>query len=359
MLLCLLLLTGRGMAAAEALLSEQSRSLGLDKLEAAAEEYLGEVDLAAGLDLDEQLKRLLEDGKEQFPGVIKKAVRSSAMLLAIVLFCSLAEGMMEGSGGKELPVVTLVGALAVTAVAVSDIRALIGMGTRAIGQMETLSKILLPAITVTAVASGTPAAAAARQLATMLFSDILLTLINRLLLPLVYAYIAACTANAALGSKGVKRMAELIRWVITSTLTGLLFIFVGYLTISGAIAGSSDAMAVKAAKLAVSGMVPVVGGILSDAAETVLVGAGILKNSVGVVGMLTVLAICLIPFLQLGLHYLAYKLTAALAVTVSEDQVSELVSLVGGAFGSILGMTGACAILLLISMVSAISVVVK
>ena len=44
----------------------------------------------------------------------------------------------------------------------------------------------------------------------------------------------------------------------------------------------------------------------------VLVGAGVLRGTVGIVGMLGVLAICLIPFLQLAFHYLTYKLAAAL-----------------------------------------------
>ena len=102
-------------------------------------------------------------------------------------------------------------------------------------------------------------------------------------------------------------------------------------------------------------MVPVVGGILSDAAETVLAGAGILKSAVGVFGMLAVLSMCLVPFLQLGVHYLAYKLTAALAATVADGRVAGLIDGIGGAFGLILGMTGASALLLLVSMVASVS----
>lgn len=43
-----------------------------------------------------------------------------------------------------------------------------------------------------------------------------------------------------------------------------------------------------------------------------------LRGTVGIVGMLGVLAICLIPFLQLAFHYLTYKLAAALIGTVSD-----------------------------------------
>ena len=85
----------------------------------------------------------------------------------------------------------------------------------------------------------------------------------------LYGYIAACVAHAAVGNEGLKRIAGVLKWTVTSILTVLLLVFVGYLTVSGVIAGTADAVAVKAAKFTVSSMVPVVGGILSDAAEDV------------------------------------------------------------------------------------------
>ena len=91
-------------------------------------------------------------------------------------------------------------------------------------------------------------------------------------------------------------MGGLLKWCITAVLSAVLLVFVGYLTISGVIAGSSDAVTVKTAKLALSGVVPVVGGILSDAAETVLAGAGVLKSTVGLFGMLVVFGMCVAPF---------------------------------------------------------------
>ena len=120
-----------------------------------------------------------------------------------------------------------------------------------------------------------------------------------------------------MGNEGLKRIAGTLKWVVTSVLTVVLLVFVGYLTVSGVIAGSTDAVTVKAAKFTMSSLVPVVGGILSDAAETVLAGARILKNAVGVFGMLAVLCMCVAPFLQLGIHYLTYKVTSALSATVS------------------------------------------
>ena len=100
-----------------------------------------------------------------------------------------------------------------------------------------------------------------------------------------------------------------------------------------------------------------VGGIIADASETVLAGAGMLKNSIGVFGMLAILAACAYPFLQLGVQYLLYKLTAYLASVVGAPGLCKLIDGLGGAFGLILGMTGGCALLLLISVLASVGAV--
>lgn len=339
--------------------AQQSKALGLGKLEQAAEGYGPQGDLSMGVDLDQGLGEILDTGSSAVMGVVRKAVRSGVLLLAIVLLCALADGACEaaGEGSKSLQVVPIVAALAITAVAVTDVNALVGMGKEALERMNVFSKALLPTMAAVTAAGGAPAAAAARQMATILFADVLLTLISSFLLPLVFAYIAASVAHAAVGNEGLKRVAGMLKWVVTAVLTTVMLGFVGYLTVSGVIAGTADAVAVKAAKFTVSSMVPVVGGILSDAAETVLAGAGILRNTVGVFGMLAVLSMCLIPFLQLGIHYLAYKVTAALSATVADGRISGLIDSIGGAFGLVLGMTGASALLILFSLVSAVSMV--
>ncbi len=337
----------------------QEESAQLDGLQQAAGEYGQEFDLAEGIDFGEGLNTLKERAQESLLSIVKETVGSCVMILMVVLLCSLVQDGFAAAGGDKLSITCLAGVLGITAIAMSDTSALVGMGQRTIGEIDAFSDALLPVVAMLTATSGSPASAAAGQLATMLFSDVLILVIDRLLLPLVYAYVAVCAAGAATGNEGLKRIAGLIKWVTTSLLTLLLLAFVTYLTVSGAIAGSTDAMTVKTAKLAISGVVPVVGGILADAAETVLAGAGILKNTVGIFGMLVVLGMCIVPFLQLGVHYIAYRVTGALAGTVGDRQLTGLIEQIGSAFGLVLGMTGACAFLLLISMISAVSLVVK
>ena len=223
--------------------------------------------------------------------------------------------------------------------------------------MESFSAILLPAVAVLTAATGRITEAAVRQGATVLFSQLLIAVMDRLLLPLIYAFVAVSCAQAAVGNPGLSRIAGLLKSAVTTVLTALLLAFVGYLTASGAIAGSVDAAAVKTAKMAISRAIPVVGGILADASESVLAGAGALKGTVGAAGLLVVLAICLTPFLHLGLQYLVYRGAAALCALVAQPKLSGLIDAIGSAFGLVLGMTGAGALILLVSLVSAIGAV--
>lgn len=340
--------------------AEMENAIGLDSLEEAAGAYLGgylEPGEITGGDYAAGVRSLLEGNRGEWSGALRGAVKSGVLLLAVAMLCGMAESVREKIGGEGLDPVRLAGAAAVTVVAAADVNSLIGLGRWALESMDAFSKALLPAVTAACAAAGMPASSAARQGATLLFLNLLMTLVDRFLLPMVYAYVAVCAAGAALGNEGLKRLSGLIKWACGGMLTLLLTGFVFYLTLSGAVGRSSDAVAQKAAKTALSGMVPVVGSVLADAAETVIAGAGALKGTVGVLGLLTVLCICLGPFLRLGSHYLVYKLCAALTATVTSGPVAGLIDALGSAFALVLGMAGGEALILYVALVTSIQAV--
>lgn len=329
---------------------------GLDELARAGAQYDTGVQLSEELKLEQGLTDLLKRAAGYLPGVLRSGLRSALVLMVVVLLCAMAEGVRAaGIEQSGVNVCVMAGALAITAVSANDMSSMMGLGRSTIDSMQGFSQVLLPIVAACTAATGAPGAAAARQVATALFSTILLRMIDRFLIPLVYAYVVACTAHAAVGNPGLKKIAGVLKWVVNRSLTALLVLFVTYLTVSGAIAGTTDAAALRATKMAISTAVPVVGGIISNAAETILVGAGLLKNTVGLFGMLAVLGICLIPFLQLGVHYLTYKFSGALAAVLADSRLAELIDGISTAFALVLGMTGASALLLLVSMVSAVA----
>lgn len=90
---------------------------------------------------------------------------------------------------------------------------------------------------------------------------------------------------------------------------------------------------------------------MSDASETILLGAGVVKNAAGVYGLLAVIAILVLPFLHVGILYLLLKGTAAICGVFSSGKISELVQGFSEAMGFLLGMTGTVSMLFLISIV--------
>lgn len=199
------------------------------------------------------------DALDQIGSLLRASIATGLKLLAVVLLCAMAEGAIQGKS-EGLQAVEIAGALAITALTMTDMAVMIGMGRDTIGRMGTFSETLLPVMAVLTAATGGVTGGAVRQGATVLFSQLLITAMDRLLIPMVYAYVAASCAHAAVGNPGLKKLAGLLKGAASFLLTAFLLAFVGYLTASGAIAGTVDASAVKAAKLAISRAIPVVGG---------------------------------------------------------------------------------------------------
>jgi stage III sporulation protein AE len=306
---------------------------------------------SAGENWESGFFKLLGHAAELFPGSLGEGLRISLAVAAVAALCAVAGSLAEG---QALRYVQLAGVLAVAALTITGFTGVMASGREAIAQMNTYSKALLPALAAASAATGAPASALFRHAGTVMAADLLLTLYDRLLIPLLYSYAALVTFNAALPHDMVKRLAGLVKWAVAGILTISLLLFTAYLTVGSAIAGSADAVSIKAARTALGGMVPVVGGIIADASETLLLGAAVIKNAVGIFGLLVVLGIALQPCLSLAVRAVCLKLGAALSGTLGGEGLAGYIDSLTGLFSMMLGLVSASAFLLIISVVSAI-----
>ena len=317
----------------------------------------GDWDLSGAGGFTEGVSRLLDQLGGQIGEVVRQRLRGAAGVLLVVVLCGVVESFLQAGGGKPSSFLPMAGALSVTLLTAGSLDTLIGLGAETIQELSVFSKVLLPTLAAATAASGAVTTATFQQVSTVFFADLLLNLINGLLLPLVYLYIGVMTAASCLPENRLGAIADGLKKVLTWILTTSLLVFTVYLSVVRVISGAADGASVKIAKAAISGVVPVVGGIIAEASETVLLGAGMLRNTIGVFGMLAILAACAYPFLQLGVQYLLYKLTAFLAGVLGAPQLCKLIDGLGGAFGLVLGMTGSCALLLLVSVLSSVAAV--
>lgn len=243
------------------------------------------------------------------------------------------------------------GVLGVGVILLGTANTLIHTATQTVQQISSYGKLLLPVMTAAVAAQGGTASSVALYTGTAFFDALLGTIISALLVPLVYLFLTLVIGHSAIGENALKRLRDFVKWLIAWSMKTILYIFTGYISISSLITGGTDKAALKAAKLTISSAVPVVGGIMSDASETILLGAGVVKNAAGVYGILAVLAILVLPFLRVGILFLMLKVTAAISGLFPAGKVHELVQGFSDAMGFLLGMTGTVSLLFLISIV--------
>ena len=293
----------------------------------------------------EDLLCVLSEALAKFQPSFMKAIRISVSLLSV----SMLVGLFSELVPNVKTVIGSVGTVVIGGMLFQPINTFIQLGTNTVTEISQYGNLLLPVMSGVLAAQGSATKSSAIYAATVLFDALLSTAISELLIPLVYVFLCLSVICNVFSQHLLKQMQKFLKWVMTWGLKIVLYIFTGYISITGVVGGTTDAAMLKATKLTISGMVPVVGSIISDASEAVLVSAGIMKNTVGVYGLLVLISIWIGPFLQIGVQYMLLKVTAGICEMFATKQISGLVKDFSGAMGLVLGMTGSICLVFLIS----------
>jgi len=272
------------------------------------------------------------------------------LCLSIVI-CVILLSLLNAVCTKGKRIATVIGTLVISSILLTNTQSMTGMASDTIDQLSAYGKLLFPVMTAAVAAQGGVTTSAALYAGTAAFDAVLSNMISELLVPMVFLFLALAVGHSATGEECLKRFLDILKNIISWILRLIIIVFTTYMSITGVVSGTTDAVALKAAKVTISTVVPVVGGILSDASEAVLVGAGLMKNSAGLYGMIVVLALFLEPFLKIGVHYLMLKLTSAVCGMIGSKEITGLIENFGTAMGLLLAMTGSVCLLLMISVI--------
>ncbi len=283
--------------------------------------------------------------------VIQPSIAEATKICLSLVAVSILTSLLSAMPGGVNRVTEIAGTICAGLLILRPSNALIHLGTETVAELSDYGKLLLPVMTAAMAAQGGVTTSAALYMGTAVFDAVLSGFISKLLVPLLLIFLCLNIAHSALNEGQLKKMGDFVKWLMVWGLKTVLYVFTGYMSITGVVSGTTDAAAVKAAKLTISGMVPVVGGILSDASESVLVGAGVMKAAVGMYGALALLAICAEPFIRIGIQYLMLKATGAVCEMFGSKPLTALIQNFSTAMGILLAMTGSVCLLLLISTV--------
>jgi len=282
---------------------------------------------------------------------IAPAFSESIQICAAMTGVCILLSLVDNLPGKNIEVLRVCAAMILGGVMLSASKSLVVLGTDTVVQISEYGKLLLPVLTAALTAEGGLTSSAALYAGTAFFNAILSAVITKLMIPMIYAYLCVSISAGAVEAPILQKMKELIKWLMSWILKIILYVFTGYISITGVVSGNTDAAALKATKLAISGAVPVVGSILSDASEAVLVSAGFVKNAAGIYGLLAMLALWISPFVQIGVQYLLVKTTAGFCAMFSSKNVVQIISDFSTVLGLLVAMTGTVCLMQMISIV--------
>ena len=128
----------------------------------------------------------------------------------------------------------------------------------------------------------------------------------------------------------------------------VLTIFVGLLSVEGSLSSTVDGITAKTAKAAVTNFIPVVGKILGDAVDTVIGCSNVLKNAVGIVGVMVISCICIGPVIKLAVLMGLYYLSAALCQPIADEKIVKLLEQMGSTFKMLLAIMCSISVMLIV-----------
>ena len=274
-----------------------------------------------------------------------EAAEACAALVGTCVLISLLTHLSGSSKSK----VEMIGTIGVAMILLQPTKSMIQLGVETVQEISQYGKLLLPVMTGALAALGAVTKSGALYMATAFFDALLSSGISQLLTPLIYIYVCLCIGCNLFDQELIESIRSFMKWLMTWALKTILYVFTGYISITGVVGGVTDAAMLKATKLTITGMVPVVGNILSDASEAVLVSAGVMKSTVGVYGLLVILALWIGPFMRIGVQYLLLKITSGICLMFGTKKVAGIIKDFSSTMGLTLAMIGAVCIIQMIS----------
>ena len=180
--------------------------------------------------------------------------------------------------------------------------------------------------------------------------------INTVLIPIVLIVTALTIISKVSDKVQIDKLATFFKSGVVWFLGIMLTLFVGIISLEGTLSSSVDGITAKTTKAVVSNAIPVVGKVLGDAVDTVLGCGIILKNAVGLVGVVIVIGICVTPIIKLATLTIMYNLAATLIQPIADGKIVKLLEEMGGIFKILLAILCSISVMLIIGITLVIKI---
>ena len=294
-------------------------------------------------------KQVLGKALGLFGGEMNKSVGMLIKLIsaAVVsgLLCNIRIGK-EAGGTSEVCFFACY--CVVASMVISSFYEILSYSNSAIDSLRIFMQSLLPVLS-SLITAGGAVNVAAKIPPLFIAMQMTVSIAQSFFLPLIFTTTTLSIVNNMSAKFHIKRLIELLRQVFKWSLGILMTIFVGLLGLSGLSSAFLDGIFGKTVKYALCNFVPVVGGVLADSVSSVLFSAGIVKNTIGISGVVALVVISSAPLAKISALGIMYRLAAGVSEPAAEKRMVSMFSEVAKSITQIFAIVLVVAIMFIIS----------
>ena len=256
---------------------------------------------------------------------LKTFLPSLITIIAISIFTVIIQNSKSSFVSESVTeIIDFVAYLTVILILSSQLIYFWSISKNTIENISKLNEIMSPIILTLMIASGANSSVAIYKPSVTLFSNIVINVVNVVVIPLIgliliFSVISTFSKTIKLG-KFVDFFSGLVKWIIGIVVTcyGL------FITVQGIASAVHDGISIKALKYTISNSIPLVGGMLKDGFDLIVASSILIKNAIGVAGVIILFSIVLTPFLKILVFSLMLNLVAAIVEMISDSKISYL-----------------------------------
>ena len=291
------------------------------------------------------LKKILNIlGKE-----VTTNIKSLVSILAIILIHSILKSISESLENNNISkLIYYVQYILIVTVIMSNFTDIIKLVQDTTGNLIGFMNALVPLLITLMMYTGSITTSSVIEPIILFMINFIGNIIQNLIIPFVLVLTSLVIISKISDKVHIDKLSKFFKSGIVWFLGIVLTVFVGIVSLEGTLSSSVDGITAKTTKAVVSSAIPVVGKILGDAVDTVL-GCGIvLKNAVGLVGVVIVIGICIMPILKLFVLSVSYKLLSTVVQPIADEKIIDLLEQIGDIFKIFLGILCAISFMLII-----------
>ena len=247
-------------------------------------------------------------------------------IIAIAILGSILNNLKSESKNNVSQIVNFVCFSVIITILVVNFKNVISITNNCLQTMKIQTDSLFPVILTLMTAIGGNVSVSIFKPVVAILSTLITSLFSYLLIPLfilsfLFTIIGSLSPNVKL-NKLTDFLNSSFKWIVGFVFT----LFSSFLTVQGISAGKYDGVSVKASKFAIKSYIPIIGGYLSEGLDFIMLGSVLIKNAIGVAGLIILFLTILSPIVQLILMKLGLQLVAGIVESANNVEVSNLIS---------------------------------